>query len=260
MNVTIHFNRKGSIASFQQLPRLRVLIPVNSIDKSFEKNMNADTKHTRSRYDLSAPVYDLAEWPMEKLKFRKWRPIIWEKAEGPQVLEIAIGTGKNISYYPDGIEVTGIDISSRMLKRARAYITKHDIKNVRVHEMDAQQLEFEDNTFDSAVATFAFCSIPDPVRALKEALRVVKPAGKLHLLEHMLSKKAAQAKVMKQLDAPIHYLFGVHIARKTVENVSKAGWNIVHVEELTSNGIFRFIDAVKPELDKGKSRSSGEGT
>jgi len=209
--------------------------------------ISGNSKHTRSRYDLISPVYDLVEWPIEKLKFSKWRSEIWEKVQGPEVLEIAIGTGKNISYYPVDIEVTGIDISPKMLKRARIFVEKNDIEQVRILEMDAEELEFDDNTFDNAVATFAFCSIPDPIQGLKEALRVVKPGGELHLLEHMLSKNSAMAKVMKKLDAPIHYLAGVHIARQTVDNVRKAGWNIENVEELTSNGVFRFIDARNPK-------------
>ena len=205
-----------------------------------------NTKHTKSRYDLAAPIYDLAEWPMEKLWFRKWRPEIWKKAEGPKVLEIAIGTGKNIPYYSDDIEVTGIDISPKMLKRARNHVEKNNIDQVSLKEMDAQQLGFNDNIFDSAVATFAFCSIPDPVKGLQEALRVTKPGGSLHLLEHMLSKKPSLVWIMKKLDTPIHYIAGVHIARNTVANVEKAGWEIYSVKELSSNGIFRFIDARKP--------------
>jgi ubiquinone/menaquinone biosynthesis C-methylase UbiE len=81
------------------------------------------------------------------------------------------------------------------------------------------------------------------VGGLREALRVTKPGGKLYLLEHMLSKNKTVAAAMKNLDSPIHFLSGVHIARQTLKNVEKAGWKIGQVQELTSNGVFRMIEA-----------------
>lgn len=203
------------------------------------------TQHTRSRYNVVSTVYDLMEWPIEKLLYRPWRKKLWNKVEGPKVLEIGIGTGKNIPYHPKDMSITGIDLSPRMLQHAREYVKRNDIKNLDLLEMDAQQLSFPDDTFDDTVATFAFCSVPDPVLGLQEALRVTKAGGHLFLLEHMLSKNSGLASVMKTLDAPVHYLVGVHIARKTVENVEKAGWHIEKVEELTAGGIFRMIQAVK---------------
>lgn len=161
-------------------------------------------------------------------------------------MEIGIGTGKNIPYHPKEISITGIDLSPKMLQHARKYVTQNKIESLALLEMDAQQLSFPDDTFNDAVATFAFCSIPDPVLGLQEALRVTKPGGHLFLLEHMLSKNSRLASAMKKLDAPIHYLTGVHIARKTLESVQKAGWDIQKVEELTSGGIFRMIKALKP--------------
>jgi len=187
------------------------------------------------------------EWPIEVLWYKKWRKQFWDKVEGPSILEIGIGTGKNISYYPQNINVTGVDLSTNMLKRARKIVENKHLENVHLHEMDAQQLDFPADTFDETVATFAFCSVPDPVEGLREALRVTKPGGKLHLLEHMLSHSSFLAGIMKTLDKPIHYLIGVHIARQTVENVQKAGWDLQSVQVLTSNGVFRMIEAVKAE-------------
>lgn len=156
-----------------------------------------------------------------------------------------MGTGKNIPYYSGDIEITGIDLSSGMLKGAKKVLAKEENDHVTLREMDAQQMDFPDEIFDEVVATFVFCSVPDPVLGLTEALRVTKPGGRLHLLEHMLSKNESLALLMKMLDSPVHYLSGVHIARKTVENVEKAGWEINQVQELISNGVFRMIEAVK---------------
>lgn len=186
------------------------------------------------------------EWPIEQLLYRPWRKELWNRVKGPKVLEIGVGTGKNIPYHPKDISITGIDLSPKMLQHARKYAGRHRIENLDLLEMDAQQLTFPDKIFDDTVATFAFCSVPDPILGLQEALRVTKPGGHLFLLEHMRSKNSGLASLMKTLDAPIHYLVGVHIARKTVENVKKAGWHLQNVEELTAGGIFRMIKAVKP--------------
>ena len=185
------------------------------------------------------------EWPVELLWYKKWRRALWKQIQGPNVLEIGVGTGKNIPYYPEDIELTGIDLSPGMLKRAQKLLPKSN-DSVTLHEMDAQQMDFPDETFDEAVATFVFCSVPDPILGLKEALRVTKPGGRLHLLEHMKPQQSFLANVMETLDAPIHYLSGVHIARQTVGNVNEAGWNIDNVQDLTAKGIFKKIEATKP--------------
>ena len=207
---------------------------------------NGNTAHTRSRYEFIAPLYDLMEWPVERLWYKKWRKALWQQISGPKILEIGVGTGKNIPYYPENIELTGIDLSPSMLKRAKRLLKKKQKDLVTLQEIDAQQMDFPDNTFDEVVATFVFCSVPDPVRGLQEALRVTKPGGRLHLLEHMKPQQSFLAKVMEKLDTPIHYLIGVHIARHTVANVEEAGWKIDRVIDLAAKGIFKKIEATKP--------------
>lgn len=202
--------------------------------------------HTRNRYDLIAPLYNVMEWPIEQLLFKSWRKQLWDQLTGPNVLEIGVGTGKNIPYYPKDIELTGIDLSPGMLKRAKRLLTEKQRNHVTLKEMDAQDMDFTDNHFDDVVATFVFCSVPDPILGLKEAFRVTKPGGNLHLLEHMRADHTALASAMDKLDSPIHYLSGVHIARRTVSNVKKAGWNIESVYDLTSGGIVKKIEATKP--------------
>ena len=207
---------------------------------------NGDTAHTRNRYEWIAPLYNLMEWPVEQLWYKKWRRELWQHISGPKVLEIGVGTGKNIPYYPEDIELTSIDLSSGMLKRAKRLLKGKKQDHVIFKEMDVQQMNFPDNTFDEVVATFVFCSVPDPILGLKEALRVTKPSGRLYLIEHMKPRQPFLAKMMETLDAPIHYLSGVHIARETVGNVNEAGWNIDNVQNLTAKGIFKKIEATKP--------------
>ena len=147
--------------------------------------MNSSTKHTLNRYSVLAAFYNFFEWPVEKLFFKTWREKLWSRVRSPEVLEIGVGTGKNIPYYPQGVRVTGIDLSPAMLKRAKKLPAQDGNEHVTLREMDAQNMSFPDDTFDEVLATFVFCSVPDPVLGLKEALRVTKPDGKLYLLEHM---------------------------------------------------------------------------
>lgn len=203
------------------------------------------TRHTQKRYNATSVIYNIMEWPIEQWWYKQWREQLWERVDGPEVLEIGVGTGKNIPYYPENVQVTGIDLSPGMLNHAQKLLSEKKTENATLREMDAQKMGFPDNRFDEVVATFAFCSVPDPVLGLKEALRVAKPGGKLYLLEHMLSRKAFISPIMKAFDPVIHYVMGVHIARETVQNVEAAGWEIQQVQDLAASGIFRMIEAKK---------------
>lgn len=110
--------------------------------------------------------------------------------------------------------------------------------------MDAQALEFPSATFDEVVATFVFCSVPDSVRGLCEARRMTRSGGRPWLLEHVRASPRWLARMMKALDAPVHWLAGVHIARETVENVRRAGRKIREAEAFSSAGIFQWVVAV----------------
>jgi ubiquinone/menaquinone biosynthesis C-methylase UbiE len=93
------------------------------------------------------------------------------------------------------------------------------------------------------VASFVFCSVPDPVLGLKEAYRITKPGGKLLILEHMLSENPVVAWMMQRIDALVHWVLGYHIARQTVKNVEAAGWKIGQVDTLDIFKIHRIISA-----------------
>lgn len=206
----------------------------------------AATAHTQHRYDLWASIYDWAEWPVERFLFRQWREELWAPVEGPEVLEVGVGTGKNVPYYPETVDVTAIDLAPAMIEQARKQVGQHSDGSVTLYEMDAQDLDFPESRFDEVVATLVFCSVPDPVLGLREALRVTKPGGHLRLLEHMRASTPGLGRLMDVLDAPIHWAAGMHIARETVENVRRAGWKIEDVVSLSTADIFRRIVARKP--------------
>lgn len=119
-----------------------------------------------------------------ELLARRWRRQLWCSVPAGRVLEIGVGTGKNVPSSPAGADVVAIDFSQRMLERAGRRARRLGA-GVELSLMDAQALAFRDAAFDAAVATFVFCSVPDPVLGLAQARRGLKPGGRLYLLGHV---------------------------------------------------------------------------
>ncbi|MGF7185262.1 ubiquinone/menaquinone biosynthesis C-methylase UbiE [Desulfitispora alkaliphila] len=206
-----------------------------------------DVQHTekiRSRYDRFARVYNWLEYPMEKMMLSKWRSMIWQEANG-EILEVGVGTGKNIEFYPQGgANVTAIDFSSEMLKKAARQADKLNSK-VELLEADVQELPFDDNTFDTIVATCVFCSVPNPVLGFKELGRVCKQGGKIILIEHVRSENLVLGETMDLLNSLTRLLVGVNINRRTVENLEKANLRVEQVDNLSRGDILKKIIARK---------------
>lgn len=195
----------------------------------------------RRRYNRIAFLYDLVESPMERLRFAAWRRRLRDRIAGPRALEVGVGTGKNLSYYPDGVSVTAIDFSPRMLARARAEARRRSMPIV-FKEMDVQCLDLPDHSFDTLFATFVFCSVPDPVLGLTELRRVCKPGGRLLLLEHMRPGNFWLGLLFDALNPLMVRLTGANINRRTMENIEQAGWKI-EVAQPLSVDIVWWIEA-----------------
>ena len=129
---------------------------------------------------------------------------------GDRVLEVGVGTGINASLYPRDCSVTGIDLSSSMLEKARERVARKEVRNVRLLQMDAANLKFADDTFDIVYAPYVISVVPDPVAVAREMRRVCRPGGRIVVLNHFRSKNPVMAWI-ERIISP----FTVHIGFKS---------------------------------------------
>lgn len=183
------------------------------------------TEIIKRRYNRTSLFYD---W-MDQMIPSSLRQKVLNQATG-KVLEVGIGTGTNIPYYPEGCEVTGIDFSPGMLAKARNKVHLAKVP-ITLLEMDAQNMKFPNNIFDTVIGTCVFCSVPDPIKGLKEVRRVCKPGGKIILLEHVRSENPILGLLMDLLNPVSLHLVGSNINRRTVENVQAAGIKIKQIDD-----------------------------
>lgn len=205
--------------------------------------MPASAEKIRQRYDRLAPWFDSLEGFLEGLIFRRLRKKLWAMAEGEHILEVGVGTGKNFAFYPDHARMTAIDFSPKMLEQAQRKRERKQVK-VDLDLMDVQSLCYADNSFDTVVASFVFCSVPRPRKGLKELYRVLKPGGQLLLLEHVLSSNRLMAKVMNLINPLVVKIVGANINRQTVKNVQACPFRSIFVDPRSSDMI-KLIRAVK---------------
>lgn len=199
-----------------------------------------EEQRIKNKYDKIASSYDAV---IDRLIPNEWRRQAASYASG-NVLEVGIGTGLNLPYYTDKcLNLLGIDVSPGMLDRAkdRAVLSKVSVK---LEEMDIQGTSLQSCSFDSVLSSFVFCTVPNPAIALLECQRILKPGGRLILLEHMSSRKPRLKQLMKFFEPLTVMLLGDHINRDTDALVTKTGF-IVKKEVNLLSDVVRLIVAEK---------------
>lgn len=207
------------------------------------RSVAEETARVRGIYDTMAPCYDRIIAVADRVLFDDGRRWAGAQATG-QVLEVAIGTGRNLPFYPTDVQLTGVELSPSMLERAQGR-AEALARPVDLQLGDAQNLTFPDASFDTVIATLTLCSIPDDRTAVAEMARVLRPGGRLVLLDHVASPTRAVRTVQRLLDPLLVRLQGDHLLREPVIAVRRAR---LVIEELTRSrgGIVLRLAARKP--------------
>ena len=160
-----------------------------------------EKRQVERAYELYAPVYDfIFDWIFAPGRVAAVKHLDIQR--GDSVLEVGIGTGLNLPLYPPACRLTGIDLSAEMLDKAVERVQTLAMPNVTLKVMDATSMDFADDEFDKAVATYTISAVPDPVAVLREMRRVVKPGGVLVTLNHFRSERRVMG-WLEDLVAPL---------------------------------------------------------
>ncbi|MGE5701138.1 MAG: class I SAM-dependent methyltransferase [Clostridia bacterium] len=187
-------------------------------------------------------LYDTLMGPLERRFIREIRKQLLKKANG-HVLEIGSGTGFNFPFYQDAEHVVAIEPNPAMAQKSRERIQMAPC-SLEVIEAGAEQLPFPDNTFDTIVGTLVFCSIPDPLSALREIRRVSKPDARILLFEHVRMQQPFLARVQDWLTpAWKRVCDGCHLNRDTLELVRQEGFTVIRVHGFYRD-LFLVIEVV----------------
>jgi ubiquinone/menaquinone biosynthesis C-methylase UbiE len=204
------------------------------------KESSPPPQKTRARpatYDRLAGRYDRAIAPLEKRFLARWRAeTLQELPAESRVLEVGAGTGLNFPFYPRGAHGVASELSGEMLKVARS---KERPASIHLVQTSAAQLPFPDDSFDAAFATLVFCSLPSPAEAFRELRRVVRPGGRIVLLEHV-RPRGLLGYVFDALSLLTVALFDDHFNRRTSDEARRAGLQLLRVERRMW-GIFNLI-------------------
>jgi ubiquinone/menaquinone biosynthesis C-methylase UbiE len=205
------------------------------------ENQNA---RRRRAWNKQAPKYDKQiGWFERRILGEDNRGWACSRAEG-NVLEVAVGTGLNLAHYGPAVRLTGIDLSPLMLEIARNRAAELN-KSADLREGDAHHLPFEDRSFDSVVCTFSLCNIPDVELAISEMNRVLKPDGRLILVDHVRSTSKLVYVIQKMIELISVRIDGDRMTRRPLEQVTTSGFEIVEQERFRFGGIVERVAARK---------------
>lgn len=206
-------------------------------------DLGAETERIRAIWDKGASAYDRQMRFWERVLFADGRQWACSRATG-DVLEIAVGTGRNLAHYPSEVRLTGVDISEAMLARADGRRVEHG-RDADLRLGDAQGLEFADASFDTVVCTLSLCSIPDDRAAVAEAKRVLRPGGRLVLLEHVRSDRRWMRALQRLLQVPACRFAGDNLLREPLDHLRAEGLEVLELER-SKLGIVERAVARKP--------------
>lgn len=184
-------------------------------------------EHVAAVYDRFAKNYDRAFAPLEWLGLRRWRQeVVGLLPNDADILEVGCGAGANFEFYPQCKHAVSSEISIKMLEVAAGKRRENHLI-----QADAQSLPFGEDEFDAAFATLVFCSIPDPMLAFTELRRVVRPGGRIVLLEHVRPEGILLGPAFDLLNRLTVIAADDHFDRETAKLAAESGLRVVEVRK-----------------------------
>jgi phosphatidylethanolamine/phosphatidyl-N-methylethanolamine N-methyltransferase len=194
-------------------------------------------------YEKLASVYDLIFGPA----LHPGRLVALDRMgikPSDRILEVGVGTGINTSLYPRNCHVTGIDLSTSMLEKARERVAREGLRNVRLLEMDAARLTFADDSFDIVYAPYLVSVVPDPVQVVREMRRVCRPGGRIIILNHFRSANPILSRLERAISP-----FTVHVGFKSDLDLpgflAQAELQPVAIEKVNVPRIWSLVTCIK---------------
>ncbi|MDA2810222.1 methyltransferase domain-containing protein [Nocardiopsis sp. RSe5-2] len=206
-------------------------------------DVTEENRRLRDLWQEYAHRYDRDIGLLERMLLDDGRSWACAQAQG-EVLEVAIGSGRNLEFYPEGVSLTGLDLSPPMLDLARERADSLG-RAVELLEGEAHALPFPDEAFDTVVCTLGLCSVPDERPVIAEMYRVLRPGGRLVLLDHVGSHHRLILLWQRMLERNMLKQCGDYQTRRPLPLVERAGFAIEYSKRLKL-GVVERVTARKP--------------
>ena len=198
---------------------------------------------TQIKWDKAASSFDLMSGNGEMKRWLPFKTRLFSHMQPGKILFASLGTGLDIPAFPPGMSITAIDISPEMLKRAQPRTDAYP-GEIKAELVDIHEMPYPEDHFDQVFTSCTFCSVPEPVAALRSLNRVLKPGGRLYMFEHTGSRYFP-FKYMMDVMTIITRKIGPELNRATVDNVKAAGFEVTEVNNLFLD-VVKTITALKP--------------
>ncbi len=206
--------------------------------------MREENLSLRAKYNVTAMFYDILDYPWERI-YREWRSCLLGDLRG-KVLEAGVGTGRNFQYYHESIELTGVDLSDVMLRKAAKKAKKANCKIELLHDDASVMRLVESNKYDWIISTFLCCVMPDELQpmALEQFGRVLKPGGKFRLLEMVYSKNRKIRRRQDFFASFVEKVYGARFDRKTVQYIEESSELEITSKRFLKDDVYLLIEGV----------------
>jgi ubiquinone/menaquinone biosynthesis C-methylase UbiE len=204
--------------------------------------LNPENHSLQKKYNITAYFYDVIDYPWER-HYRQWRRVLCNDIQG-DVLELGVGTGRNIPFYSEHVNLTGIDLSPRMLKTAMKRAAKARCRIQELKHEDATTLNsLSSSQYDWLISSFMLCVMPDEMQklAITQFQRVLKPGGHFRILDLSYSKNFFARLRQKTFSKCVEKIYGARCDRSTLENLTQAPHLKIDSVRYVHHDILRII-------------------